>query len=260
MRIVLCVKIFCIVGVFFLFSSPVEARVVAFNYPDFRETLDHQYTKFRFYFRSNYLFRLKYSERLADRIVAWSEDDMQHLFEVETFLRDEQLVEALKNIASEFAKKEYRFRKHKKVKSQSGVEYSDNKREKMPFSKEDMHYERDFVSVWPKSAGDGGLDGISAFRMTLPSGNQFQEMNPLYPVHQAGRAAVGIKRTAIILTVLADYYYIYDGIRSEKKANTNSTIYWLVLPSWRDIARQGSEKSAANYVVKNVKIWLPPVK
>ena len=254
------VKVFSLLSLTFLLSFPAEAGAVNFNYPSFKEALNYQYTQFEPYFRNNYLFDLEYSEGLADRFVAWNEDDRHHIFEVEEFLRDSQLVEALKNAASDFARKEYSFRNRKKRKTPSGVEFSSNEREKMPFSEEDTLFRQSYASVWPEVTDGEELEGVSSYRMTFAAGWQFPERSPLYPVHQAGRAVFGIDRTAIILTVFADYFHIRDGIRSSEKVNTNPTIYWLVLPSWKKVARQGSEDAAAYYVADNVKVWLPPLK
>lgn len=227
------------------------------SYRSFKVAVGNKFGALDKYFRHNFLFDVRYSSELVNRLKSWLENDEQLHFEIDRFLVDRQFVEGLKNIAGEYAKKEWRFRHNKRIKDINGLKYSSTQHEQVPFSQTDKYYTRRFIVSWPNARPDGRFPGKSYYRMYLLAGNEFIVGDPRYPIHQAGTGSVGIISTSLVLAVTMDFYSIDSGLRSDTRANSSYPFYWLVLPSWKKIARQPSENAAAQYVKDRLKIWLP---
>lgn len=242
-----------------LLALPVVGYAVMnqHSYRSFYVAVGNKFGSLDKYFRKNFLFDVRYTNELVNRLKSWFGDDEQLHFEIDRFLEDRQFVLALQNIAGEFAKKEWRFRNNKRIKDINGVKYSSTQHEQVPFSETDRYLKRRFIVSWPNANPNGRYPGYSYYRMYLLAGDEFLVADPRYPVHQAGGGSVGIPMTALVLSVAADFYAVDQGLRHDEKANSSRLFYWLVLPSWKKIARQPSEQTAADYVKSRLKIWLP---
>lgn len=242
-----------------LFAFPLGADAFRnqHSYRSFKVAVGNKFGALDKYFRKNFLFDVRYSPELVTRLKSWFENNERLHFEIDRFLVDRQFVEGLKNIAGEYARKEWRFRHNKRIKDINGVKYSSTEHEQIPFSETDKFYTRRFIAPWPNARPDGRFPGKSYYRMYLLAGNEFTVGDPRYPIHQAGTGSVGITSTSLVLSVSMDFYSIDRGLRSDKCANSSRPYYWLVLPSWKIIVRQSNENAAAQYVKDRLMIWLP---